>query len=213
MVRPAHRRHGLGGQRSWRGSEAVARARGRCASSTSTPSEGAGGATAVYTTLGYTLRGRPSRIIALDPDGTPAKKRHLLQRRWRRARESVYLRPNVSAEQQQDLFGLFRPQPGVHRVPPVARTTMPRLQGEPTPDAGPGEVIFQRSWARPALPLTLRRDGVAVATIRARQEREAVRFSSNNTATGWSAPASGNGTGHAAPSVDRSVRTCSGAAS
>jgi len=53
----------------------------------------------------------------------------------------------VSAEQQQDLFGLFRPQPGVHRVPPVAPHHHAAPAGEPAPDAGPGEVIFQRSCA------------------------------------------------------------------
>jgi hypothetical protein len=83
----------------------------------------------------------------------------------------------VSAEQQQDLFGLFRPQPGVHRVPPVAPHHHATPTGEPAPDAGPGEVIFQRSWRARHYRLTLRRDGVAVATIPPRgSEREAVRF-------------------------------------
>ena len=41
----------------------------------------------------------------------------------------------MSAEQQQDLFGLFRPQPGVHRVPPVAPHHHAAPAGEPVPDA------------------------------------------------------------------------------
>jgi predicted metal-dependent hydrolase len=83
----------------------------------------------------------------------------------------------VSAEQQQDLFGLFRPQPGVHRVPPVAPHHHAAPAGEPAADGGMGEVIFQRSWRARHYRLTLRHDGVAVATIPPRgSEREAVRF-------------------------------------
>ena len=70
MVRPAHRRRGLAAALMAR-IEAAARARGVRLLYLDT-SEGAGGATAFYTTLGYTyVGGIPD--YALDPDGTPAK--------------------------------------------------------------------------------------------------------------------------------------------
>lgn len=72
----------------------------------------------------------------------------------------------MSVSEQQDLFGLFAPQGGVHRAPPlVAKAT-----------EEPG-IVFQRSPRARNYRLTLRRDGVAVATIPVRgSEREARRF-------------------------------------
>jgi predicted metal-dependent hydrolase len=73
----------------------------------------------------------------------------------------------VSFPEQQALFDVFVPQAGVHRSPPSS--------GKPA--AGPGEVIFERSARARNYRLTLRRDGMAVATIPARgSEREAKRF-------------------------------------
>lgn len=78
--------------------------------------------------------------------------------------------------EQQDLFGLFSPQPGVHLAPPLRANT----SSSPTKKAevpGIGEIVFQRSWRASHYRLTLRKDGVAVATIPARgSEREALRF-------------------------------------
>ena len=77
----------------------------------------------------------------------------------------------MSDEQQQSLFDLFTPQPGVHREPP-ARPAHPG----PRPTAE-GDVVFERSPRARNYRLTLRRDGTAVATIPARgSEREAQRF-------------------------------------
>lgn len=69
-------------------------------------------------------------------------------------------------EQQQDLFGLFTPESGVHKSPPTA------------PDAPEGGgVVFRRSPSAHTYRLTLKRDGTAVATIPVRgSEREARRF-------------------------------------
>jgi predicted metal-dependent hydrolase len=68
-------------------------------------------------------------------------------------------------EQQQDLFGLFAPESGVHKSPPAAP---PPLEGG---------VIFRRSPQASSYRLTLKRDGTAVATIPVRgSEREARRF-------------------------------------
>ena len=68
-------------------------------------------------------------------------------------------------EQQQDLFGVFAPETGVHKSPP----TMPAPE--------PGAVVFQRSPRARTYRLTLKRDGTAVATIPVRgSEREARRF-------------------------------------
>lgn len=62
---------------------------------------------------------------------------------------------------QQDLFGTFTPESGVHKSPP--------------------ELVFRRSLRADRYRLTLRRDGVAVATIPARgSEREALRFVEQN---------------------------------
>ena len=71
---------------------------------------------------------------------------------------------DVSDAQQQDLFGLFSPAAGVHRGPPAA------------PNAETG-IVYERSHRARNYRLTLRRDGVAVATIPARGSiREAERF-------------------------------------
>lgn len=68
----------------------------------------------------------------------------------------------MGAEHQQDLFGLFSPTSGVHHSPPA----------EPRSD-----VVFERSARARRYRLTLRRDGVAVATIPLRGSvREAERF-------------------------------------
>lgn len=65
--------------------------------------------------------------------------------------------------QQQDLFGLFSPESGVHKAPPAPATH--------------GDIVFERSHRARNYRLTLRRDGMAVATIPARgSEREARRF-------------------------------------
>lgn len=84
-------------------------------------------------------------------------------------------------QDQQDLFGFFAPQPGVHRVPPAA----PAQHGRTGPTAAPApaaradaeRIVFERSHRARNYRLTLRRDGVAVATIPVRgSEREAWRF-------------------------------------
>ena len=63
----------------------------------------------------------------------------------------------MSDEIQQSLFDSFTPENGVHKSPP--------------------EILFQRSARAHHYRLTLRRDGVAVATIPARgSEREALVF-------------------------------------
>jgi predicted metal-dependent hydrolase len=63
----------------------------------------------------------------------------------------------VSDDVQQSLFDAFAPEAGVHKGPP--------------------EIVFQRSARAHHYRLTLRRDGVAVATIPARgSEREAHLF-------------------------------------
>jgi predicted metal-dependent hydrolase len=73
----------------------------------------------------------------------------------------------VNHEDQQDLFGIFSPQPGVHHSPPAASVS----------PVAADEVVFERSRRARNYRLTLRRDGVAVATIPARgSEREARRF-------------------------------------
>jgi predicted metal-dependent hydrolase len=81
------------------------------------------------------------------------------------------------AQQQQDLFGLFSPQAGVHHLPP-AGTHHARPAPAPEPpgeDVGP--IVLERSLRARNYRLTLRRDGTAVATIPARgSEREAWRF-------------------------------------
>ena len=69
----------------------------------------------------------------------------------------------MSGEEQQDLFGVFAPAAGVHRTPPE------ETRGD--------KIVFERSARARRYRLTLRRDGVAVATIPARGSvREAERF-------------------------------------
>lgn len=64
------------------------------------------------------------------------------------------------SEQQQNLFGVFSPEPGVHKAPPAERA-----------------VVYERSHRARNYRLTLRRDGTAVAIIPARGSvREAERF-------------------------------------
>ena len=90
----------------------------------------------------------------------------------------------MSHEEQQDLFNLFAPEPGVHHPPPAARASSSAAgNGGATPslartDAAPSaEIVFERSHRARNYRLTLRRDGIAVATIPARgSEREARRF-------------------------------------
>ena len=70
-------------------------------------------------------------------------------------------------EDQQTWFGLFTPTAGVHRAPP---TPSPVVEARE-------DVVFERSARARNYRLTLRRDGVAVATIPARgSQREAQRF-------------------------------------
>lgn len=74
----------------------------------------------------------------------------------------------MSVEQQQDLFGLFQPEAGVHKAPPPV-VPLVRAVAE--------EIVFQRSAKARSYRLTLKRDGTAVATIPLRgSEREARRF-------------------------------------
>ena len=74
----------------------------------------------------------------------------------------------MNAEQQQDLFGLFQPEAGVHKAPPVSPA-----EGSARDEA----IVFQRSAKARGYRLTLKRDGTAVATIPLRgSEREAKRF-------------------------------------
>jgi len=74
----------------------------------------------------------------------------------------------MNVEQQQDLFGLFQPEAGVHKAPPVSAPSM-----RPAND----EIVFQRSAKARGYRLTLKRDGTAVAPIPLRgSEREARRF-------------------------------------
>jgi predicted metal-dependent hydrolase len=74
----------------------------------------------------------------------------------------------MNLEQQQDLFGLFQPEAGVHKSPPLPATnSVPEKEG----------IVFQRSAKARGYRLTLKRDGTAVATIPLRgSEREAKRF-------------------------------------
>lgn len=68
----------------------------------------------------------------------------------------------MSGANQDDLFGLFSPEAGVHRSPPA----------EARPD-----IVFERSARARNYRLTLRRDGTAVAVIPLRgSEREARAF-------------------------------------
>ncbi len=75
----------------------------------------------------------------------------------------------MSSELQQDLFGMFAPESGVHKSPP-APIAAPAAVGEPS-------VVYRRSHQAKSYRLTLKRDGTAVATIPLRgSEREARRF-------------------------------------
>jgi predicted metal-dependent hydrolase len=111
----------------------------------------------------------------------------------------------VTTAQQWDWFGLFAPSPGVHKAPPPvagprpaaspgsapvppdrdAEGARPEWPQHPKPfdppDRAPNRLIFQRSPRARNYRLTLRRDGVAVATIPARgSQREAERFVERN---------------------------------
>jgi predicted metal-dependent hydrolase len=71
----------------------------------------------------------------------------------------------VSNATQQSLFDAFAPEPGVHQGPPAS------------PEAAREDLVFERSHRATNYRLTLRRDGVAVATIPATgTERDARRF-------------------------------------
>jgi hypothetical protein len=73
----------------------------------------------------------------------------------------------MNVEQQQDLFGLFQPEAGVHKAPPATAAVSAERE----------VIVFQRSAKARSYRLTLRRDGTAVATIPLRgSEREARRF-------------------------------------
>jgi predicted metal-dependent hydrolase len=75
--------------------------------------------------------------------------------------------------EQQNLFGVFAPEPGVHRTPPHSTGS-----GQ----AAEGGVVFERSARARNYRLTLRRDGTAVAIIPARGSvREAERFVANHS--------------------------------
>jgi len=72
---------------------------------------------------------------------------------------------DVTDWKQHDWFGQFAPEHGVHRAPPAAA------------DGPRGAIVFRRSASARAYRLSLKRDGVAVATIPARGSlREAERF-------------------------------------
>jgi len=77
------------------------------------------------------------------------------------------------------MFDLFAPQAGVHRTPPAGEARAERREPRVEPRAAPrsGDIVFERSQRARNYRLTLRRDGVAVATIPWRgSEREALRF-------------------------------------
>ncbi len=82
----------------------------------------------------------------------------------------------MSAEEQQNLFGFFSPAagaPSLRRTGPVPQTETLRASNE---------IVFERSARARRYRLTLRRDGVAVATIPARGSvREAERFVAQHT--------------------------------
>ncbi len=72
------------------------------------------------------------------------------------------------SEQQQNLFDVFSPAPGVHRAPPGTATGQTDVRDG---------IVFERSPRARNYRLTLRRDGTAVAVIPARGSvREAERF-------------------------------------
>jgi predicted metal-dependent hydrolase len=81
----------------------------------------------------------------------------------------------MSEEGQQGFLELFTPTAGVHRAPPSAAA---EDRGRRTEDG----IVFERSPRARNYRLTLRRDGIAVATIPARgSEREARRFVEQHT--------------------------------
>lgn len=106
---------------------------------------------------------------------------HGVAQRARPARANRFTGPaNVSEPQQQDFFALFAPATGVHHAPPAHVPTEAKQVHFPAPDVTPPtaeEIVFERSHRARNYRLTLRRDGVAVATIPIRgSEREARRF-------------------------------------
>lgn len=77
-------------------------------------------------------------------------------------RPSTRLNPAPVSDDQQDWFGQFEPQAGVHHAPPA----------QPH-----GDIVFKRSERARSYRLTLGRDGVATAVIPSRGSvREAQRF-------------------------------------
>ncbi len=73
------------------------------------------------------------------------------------------------SEQQESLFGIFSPEAGVHKAPPLSTGSGPA--------ASEHGVVYERSYRARNYRLTLRRDGTAVAIIPARGTvREAERF-------------------------------------
>lgn len=82
----------------------------------------------------------------------------------------------MSGEQQQDLFGLFAPEAGVHKSPPTGAAPAVLVTAPEAPEPA-AAIVFQRSERARGYRLTLKRDGTAVATIPVRgSEREARRF-------------------------------------
>lgn len=83
----------------------------------------------------------------------------------------------MSEEQQQDLFGLFAPESGVHKSPPGFVETAAAAGFADVARAPAETIVFRRSARARGYRLTLKRDGTAVATIPLRgSEREAWRF-------------------------------------
>ncbi len=73
---------------------------------------------------------------------------------------------------QENWFNLFTPTPGVHKAPPAATQAVPLSL-----DESRDEIVYEKSAKSRNYRLTLRRDGVAVATIPPRGSlREAQRF-------------------------------------
>jgi len=79
----------------------------------------------------------------------------------------------MSDDGQQTLLGLFAPMPGVHREPPAPSVRHFAVQEK---------IVFERSHRARHYRLTLRRDGIAVATIPVRgSQREAEKFVAQHT--------------------------------
>lgn len=84
------------------------------------------------------------------------------------------------SEQQQNLFGVFFPEPGVHPSTGSGPATLTG-SGQARQAEARGGVVFERSARARNYRLTLRRDGTAVAVIPARGSvREAERFVENH---------------------------------